>query len=76
MVRGFKTGDFVKAVVPDGLKAGTHIGRVAVRSSGSFNVTTTNTTIQGISYRHCKTLHHSDGYTNEKGEGVPPHSES
>ena len=34
-------GDLVQAVVPSGKKAGTHVGRVAVRSSGSFNSTTT-----------------------------------
>lgn len=60
-VHGFKTGDIVKAQVPKGRKQGTHIGRVAVRSSGSFNVTHT-TTVQGISYRYCRKLHACDGY--------------
>jgi len=30
----------VQSVVPSGKKAGTHIGKVAVRASGSFNVST------------------------------------
>ncbi|GLC97798.1 hypothetical protein Tamer19_72070 [Cupriavidus sp. TA19] len=33
---GFQTGDMVKAVVPSGKKAGTHVGRVAIRATGSF----------------------------------------
>ena len=35
-VKGFQTGDMVKAIVPTGKKAGTHVGIVAVRSAGSF----------------------------------------
>jgi 5-methylcytosine-specific restriction endonuclease McrA len=66
-VHGFQTGDMVKAVVPKGKKAGTHIGRVAVRTSGSFNIKTSSSTIQGISYRHCKMLHCADGYSYQKG---------
>src|SRR5262249_25862035 len=63
VVKGFRTGDLVKAVVPNGKKQGVHIGKVAVRSSGSFNVTTARGTIQGISYRHCRSLHRADGYS-------------
>ena len=48
-VRGFQTGDLVRAVVRTGTKKGTYVGRVAVRSTGSFNVTTKAGTIQGIS---------------------------
>jgi hypothetical protein len=59
---GFQTGDLVKAVVPCGKKAGTHLGRVAVRSSGSLNIKVGSTTIQGISYKHCRLLQHTDGY--------------
>ena len=61
-VKGFRTGDLVKAVVPAGKKTGTHLGRVAVRSTGSFNVTTVAGTIQGISHKHCRRLHRADGY--------------
>jgi 3-dehydroquinate synthase class II len=39
-VKGFQTGDIVKATVMSGKKAGTYVGRVAVRTTGSFNVTT------------------------------------
>jgi 5-methylcytosine-specific restriction endonuclease McrA len=37
-VRGFQTGDIVRAVVSTGKKAGTYAGRVAVRARGSFNI--------------------------------------
>lgn len=67
---GFQTGDIVRAVVLTGKKAGTYIGRVAVRSSGSFNITTRTGTVQGIGYRHCTHLHKSDGYSYEKGAAL------
>jgi 5-methylcytosine-specific restriction endonuclease McrA len=37
-VKGFQTGDIVKAIVTSGKKIGEYVGRVAVRSSGSFNI--------------------------------------
>ncbi len=37
---GFQTGDIVKAVVPKGKYKGTHIGRVMIRASGSFDIRT------------------------------------
>jgi len=61
-VRGFQTGDMVKAVVPTGKNAGTYIGRVAIRSNGSFDIKTKSGKIQGISYRYCQMLQRTDGY--------------
>jgi hypothetical protein len=61
-VRGFQTGDLVKAVVTEGKKRGTYTGRVAVRTSGFFNLTTSQGVVQGISSRFCRLLHRSDGY--------------
>ena len=65
-VHGFGTGDMVRAVVPKGLKAGTHAGRVAVRASGSFNIQTHQggkaVVVQGISHKHCRITQRSDGY--------------
>jgi 5-methylcytosine-specific restriction endonuclease McrA len=61
-VQGFQTGDIVKAVVSKGKKIGTHIGRVAVRSNGSFNISTPNGLVQGISHKCCKAVHQKDGY--------------
>jgi 5-methylcytosine-specific restriction endonuclease McrA len=69
-VQSFRTGDLVKATVLSGKKAGVYLGRVAVRTSGSFNISTKQETVQGISYRHCQCIHKSDGYTYTKGEGI------
>ncbi|MBR8841141.1 MAG: RRXRR domain-containing protein [Stigonema ocellatum SAG 48.90 = DSM 106950] len=59
---GFQTGDIVKAVVEKGKKIGTHIGRVAIRVSGSFNISTIKGLIEGGSHKCCKNIHHCDGY--------------
>lgn len=59
---GFQTGDMVRAVVPTGVKVGTHIGRVAVRASGSFNIKTVSGLVQGVSHKHCRMLSRADGY--------------
>ena len=61
-VKGFQTGDIVKAVVTKGKKIGTYLGRVAVRSTGSFNISTSDGLVQGISHRYCTTVHGKDGY--------------
>ncbi|WP_204018024.1 RNA-guided endonuclease IscB [Sphaerimonospora thailandensis] len=61
-VRGFQTGDLVRANVPTGKKAGVHTGRVAVRTTGSFNITTRHGTVQGIGHRHVRLLQRADGY--------------
>ena len=60
-VKGFQTGDIVKAVVTSGKKIGEYVGRVAVRSSGSFNIYASEL-VQGISHKYCQTVHHKDGY--------------
>lgn len=60
-IHGFQTGDLVRAVVPTGKNVGTHIGRVAVRTTGSFNVHTSSALVQGIHYRHISILQRADG---------------
>jgi len=72
-VKGFQTGDMVKAIVPKGKKQGTYHGRVAVRTSGSFNIATVGGTIQGIGSQYCQAIHRSDGYSYAKGAvAFPP----
>ncbi len=61
-VKGFQTGDIVKATVLSGKKIGVYIGRVAVRSTGSFNISTASGLVQGISYKYCQHIHRKDGY--------------
>ncbi len=68
-IRGFQTGDMVRATVATGKKAGVHIGRVAVRATGSFNIQTPTGVVQGINAKHCTILSRADGYsyTQQKG---------
>jgi 5-methylcytosine-specific restriction endonuclease McrA len=61
-VKGFQTGDIIKAVVTSGKKVGTYTGRIAVRSSGSFNVSAVQGLIQGINHKYCFSIHQKDGY--------------
>jgi hypothetical protein len=62
-VRGFQTGDMVRAEVPKGARKGVHVGRVAVRVTGSFTIGNAD----GINARYCKLLHRADGYSYAQG---------
>ena len=61
-VKGFQTGDIVKAVVPTGSKQGEYLGRVAVRSRGSFDIKTKTGLVKDIGYKFCRLLQLNDGY--------------
>ena len=61
-VRGFQTGDIVRAIVTEGLKKRTYLGRVAVRSSGYFDIQTKTQVIEGIGYKYCRIIQRGDGY--------------
>ncbi|WP_151669989.1 RNA-guided endonuclease IscB [Nitrincola schmidtii] len=61
-VKGFQTGDLVKAEVPSGKKEGTHTGRIAIRKTGSFNIQTGSQIIQGINWKYCTLIQRGDGY--------------
>jgi len=69
-VGGLRTGDLVRAVVPaPSVKAGTYVGRLAVRANGSCNITTARQgVVQGIHVRHCRPLHRNDGYGYATGD--------
>ena len=72
-VEGFRTGDMAKAMILKGTKVGTYVGRVAVRETGYFNITTSTGTIQGVNFKCFTPLHRSDGYayhTPQKGRSV------
>ena len=76
-VHGFATGDLVSAAVTKGKKAGTYVGRVAVRKTGSFDVTTAAGVVQGIGYKKFRLLQRADGYgymqiQPRKSEAPPP----
>jgi 5-methylcytosine-specific restriction endonuclease McrA len=61
-VKGFQTGDLVRARVPTGKKQGNYRGRVAVRASGSFNIQTPDKVVQGIGHNCCTLIQRADGY--------------
>ncbi|HEX5596178.1 MAG TPA: RNA-guided endonuclease IscB [Micromonosporaceae bacterium] len=67
-VHGFQTGDLVCAVVPAGKNRGRHVGRVAVRTTGSFNIRTRTALVQGVNHRYVRLLQRADGwaYTREE----------
>jgi len=69
-IKGFQTGDMVRAVVPTGKKAGTHIGRVAVRATGSFNIQTLTGVVQGVNAKCCTALSRADGYSYFQQKGA------
>lgn len=73
-VKGYQTGDIVKAVVTQGKKVGTYVGRVAVRATGFFNITTEAGTIEGIHHRYCRLIYRADGYSYQFGRraAFPP----
>ena len=74
-VHGFQTGDLVRANVPAPLTAaGSHVGTIAVRASGSFRVGT----VDGIGWRSCRLVQRADGYKYqlvENGGGADPRGE-
>jgi hypothetical protein len=54
----------VRAEIAKAKHAGIHVGRVAVRATGSFRVGD----VDGINAKHCKLIHRADGY----GYGLRP----
>jgi 5-methylcytosine-specific restriction endonuclease McrA len=60
---GFQTGDIVRAVVAKGKNIGTHVGRIAIRSSGTFDIRTPDNHRIGVIWKHCQSLYKSDGYS-------------
>ncbi len=69
-VFGFKTGDIVKAIVPSGKPQGTHTGKVAIKASGNFTITTKQRAVPDVPYRYCRRVHRADGYAYQKGAGA------
>ncbi len=60
-VKGFQTGDIVKAIVTKGKKIGKYVGRVAIRTRGSFNISASKL-VTDINHKYCQIVHHKDGY--------------
>jgi 5-methylcytosine-specific restriction endonuclease McrA len=72
---GYQTGDLVRVVVPETLACqGTHVGRVAVRARGTFNITTKRGKVTDVPYRFCTPIGRTTGYSYQTGErhAAPP----
>lgn len=71
-IKGFRTGDMVRAAVPIGKKAGVHTGRVAVRATGSFNIQTSAGVVQGVGAKYCTIISRADGYSYTRSASLIP----
>jgi 5-methylcytosine-specific restriction endonuclease McrA len=73
VVGGFRSGDVVRAVVPEPLKtAGIHVGVISIRATSSCDVTTSHRRVGGISQRYCRQLQRVDGYRYTRGTRALP----
>jgi 5-methylcytosine-specific restriction endonuclease McrA len=72
-VKGYQTGDIVRAVVTTGTKQGVYVGRVQIRASGFFDIRTKQGRVQGLSHRFCTPVHRCDGYSYQKGTPLADH---
>lgn len=64
---GYQTGDLVRAVVPQGARRGTHVGRVAVKASGYFTIQTNMGKVTDVAHRYCREVQRTDGYNYRFG---------
>ena len=63
-VDGFKTGDLVKAVIPEGKNKGTYFARVSTRKSGYFRLDCFDgIKVDGVNSKYLKLLQRGDGYS-------------
>jgi 5-methylcytosine-specific restriction endonuclease McrA len=69
---GYQTGDLVRAVVPQGVRRGTHVGRVAVKASGYFTIQTKTGKVPDVAHRYCQAQHRTDGYGYHFGTRLSP----
>ena len=60
---GFMSGDIVKADIPKGKYAGSYVGRINIRKSGTFLLVTTAGQRFDVNHKYCKVIHRSDGYS-------------
>jgi hypothetical protein len=69
---GYQTGDLVRAVVPQGARRGTHVGRVAVKASGYFTIQTKTGKVADVAHRYCQVQQRTDGYSYRFGARLSP----
>jgi RRXRR protein len=71
-VRGFKTGDMMRAEAPKGKQARIQVGPVTVWAGGSFGVGDAD----AINAKYCKLLHRADRYGCAWRPALPPPAEA
>ena len=79
IIRGFISGDMVKAVVPKGKYKGTHYGTIAMRSTGRADIKNRKgiCVAQGIDSVFAEIVQRFDGYgyfTKKRNTAIPLHS--
>jgi hypothetical protein len=57
-IKGFQSGDIVKAIVPKGKLKGSHVGAIGTRAKGNFMMYG----IGDINWKYCSIVHRADGY--------------
>lgn len=62
VVKGFQTGDMVKAVIPNGKFSGTYVGRIAIRTTGNFSISTKGQKPFDVNWKYCNLIQKGDGY--------------
>lgn len=69
-VAGFRTGDMVRAVVPEGKYAGAHQGVVTVRKRGYFSIRRNGKVVaDGLNARYFVLIQRADGYSYSHERG-------
>jgi 5-methylcytosine-specific restriction endonuclease McrA len=63
--KGSRTGDIVRADIPNGKHEGVHVGRVAIRFGQNFQLGKVS-----VHPRHCRAIHRADGYAYSLGETI------
>ncbi len=63
--RGFRTGDLVRADIPNGMHRGTHTGRIAIRHRPSFRLGTIDVHPDRLTI-----VHRADGYNYSLGKTI------
>jgi 5-methylcytosine-specific restriction endonuclease McrA len=61
---GFQTGDLVVADCVKGKYVGRHVGRVACRSTGNFDIKTLKGKVT-VNHKYCKIVQRGDGYSGQ-----------
>ncbi len=73
VVKGFRSGNLVRAVVPAPLTTcGVHMGTISVRATGSCDITTKHRRLGGVSIKYCQQLQRVDGFRYAAGTRALP----